>query len=456
MSFRFCLPILFFLFSSFISQATEEAQVAQELTQKVLWVPLNGTVELGLAPFLIRAIEYADNNKFDALVLEIDTFGGRVDAAVEIRDALLDAKTPTIAWINKRAISAGALIAFACDKIFFSPGSTMGAATPIQGGAEGAKDVDKKYVSYFRTEMGATAEQNGRPRKIAEAMVQATEEIKGYVKEGDVLTVTDRTALELKVSDGSYESKQALLKKLDLENASIEDFETNWAEQIVRFLTDPTVSGLLMSGGALGIILELQAPGFGLPGVIGISCLALFFFGKFLVNLAGWEEVLFLLIGIILIGVEIFVFPGTFVFAVAGFALLIGALFFAGISPSMPIDFSFPPIALHLQAMGTGLLIFLVGLALILWFFSKNPSRVPLGLEDHLRPGDGSSEKEIEKQHALIGRTGITLTDLKPTGKMEIESSIYNVSSSGEYINKGNEVLVVEIDGPRILVKEKK
>lgn len=424
--------------------------------QRVLWVPFEGTVELGLAPYIQRAVEYANSNQYDAIVLEVDTFGGRVDAAVEIRDALIDSKITTVAWVNKRAISAGALISLACDKIFYSKGSTMGAATPVQQGGEGAQDVGKKYVSYFRGEMGSTAEQNGRSRKLAEAMVQATEGIEGLVKEGDVLTLTDVTALEHGMSDGTLSSRADVLAALKLEGATITEFGINWAERIVRVLTDPTVSGLLMSGGVLGIIFELQSPGFGLPGIIGLSCLALFFGAKFLVHLAGWEEILLLMVGLILIGLEFLIFPGTYIFVILGLAAILVSLFMAGVSPKIPLDFNMPSIQDHVQAMGTGFVLFFIGLALVLWYFSKNPRAVPLGLSDHFEAGSGHSKQETDERKALVSQTGILTTDLRPSGKAEINGKSYQVVAESGFINSGAEIEVIDVEGVRILVREKR
>jgi len=413
---------------------------------------LQGTVELGLAPYIIRAVKYAEKERYDALVLDVDTLGGRIDAAIEIRDALLDSKVPTVAWVNKRAISAGALISIACRKIFFTPGSTMGAATPIQETGGSVKDVDKKYVSYFRGEMRATAEKNGHPVTIAESMVQAPANIKGLVKKGDVLTLTDRSALKTGMSNGTVSSRGQLLSLLHLPDAKIELFKINWAERLVRFITDPTISGFLMSGGILGVILELQAPGLSLPGILGVLCLGLFFFGKFLVQLAGWEEVLIFLIGLIFVALEFFVAPGSIVFAVIGLACIIGSLFFAGISPKIPLDFSFPSVAEHLNSLAIGLSLTVIGVIVMVWIFSRFPERVPLVLAEKHKLGSSLSDEESAESR-LIGRRGILLTDLHPSGKAEIEGKVYEVVSEGAFLERGAAIEVSDIRGIRTIVR---
>jgi len=422
--------------------------------KRILWVELKGTVELGLSPYIVRALKEAEASNMDAVVLEIDTFGGRIDAAVVIRDALIDAKIPTIAWINKRAISAGALIALATRKIYFNRGSTMGAATPIQMGAEGAQSVENKVVSYFRAEMGSTAERNGRSRKFAEAMVSATEDIPGYVKKGDVLTLTDQTAETSKISDGLIGSREELFKKLEWEDPTVVEFKINWAESIVRFLTDPTVSSLLMSGGILGLFLEFQAPGFGLPGVFGITCLALYFFGKWIVDLAGFEEVIMMILGLILIFVEVFIFPGTFVSGVLGVIIIFVALLMSGISPHIPFDFSIPDIRVHLNSLAISILVAFAAMLFAMFYMSRNPRSSPLVMSETLDRGEGYSATFNHRD--LMLKKGIVTADLRPTGKAEIEGKNFEVISHGDWLKAGTLIQVVEVEGMKIIVEKQK
>lgn len=442
------LSLIFSLGSHLIGENEEPVTAG-----KVLWVPFEGTVELGLSPFVQRSLRYAEENNFDAVVFEVDTFGGRVDAAVDIRDAIMDSPVLTLAWVNKRAISAGALISLACDKIVFAGGSTMGAATPVQAGGEGAQDAGKKFVSYFRGEMGATAERNGRSREIAEAMVMASKEIPGLIAEGEVLTLTDKMALEHGISDATLNHRTEVLKFLELENALVEEFEISWAESIVRFLTDPTVAGLLMSAGILGLILEIQSPGFGVPGIVGLSCLGLYFFGKFIVNLAGLEEVLLFILGLILIGVEIFVAPGTFLFAIAGILCVVGALFWAGVSPNIPFSISAPDVQDQLQSVAIGLVVTLFGMVILYFLLRKRPNRTPLVLRTSLEKGGGEERGARDSLQSLIGKQGLLLSDLRPVGRAEIDGKSYQVVSDGAFLERGRKIEVIDTEGVRIIVR---
>jgi membrane-bound serine protease (ClpP class) len=248
-------------------------------TPVVYVAPIEGMIDLGLAPFVERVLREATDAGAAAVILEINTFGGRVDAAVLIRDALLNAKVPTVAFINKRAILAGALIALATERIVIAQGVTIGAATPVQMGQPGApaQPVEEKTVSYVRKEFRATAEARKRPPLIAEAMVDADVAIPGLIEKGKLLTLTTEEALKHKIADFRSDTIEEVLKQLGLSGAEVRRVSPNWAENLVRFLTHPVVSSLLITIGMLGIILEIRTPGFGVPGLLGISSIALFF-----------------------------------------------------------------------------------------------------------------------------------------------------------------------------------
>jgi len=237
-------------------------------------VPVEGVIDLGLAPFITRVLDEAQGESAAAVILGINTFGGRVDAAVLIRDALLRTPVRTIAFVNKRAISAGALIGLAATTIAIAEGGTIGAATPVTIGAPGgpAQPVEEKTVSYMRKEFRATAEARKRPPLLAEAMVDADVEVPGLSEKGKLLTLTTDEALEHKVADLRADTLTALLDAVDLGDAEIRRLPQTWAETLVRILTHPVLSSLLLSIGVLGLIVEVQTPGVGLPGGLGLAC----------------------------------------------------------------------------------------------------------------------------------------------------------------------------------------
>jgi len=302
--------------------------VGQTATPIVYLAPIEGVIDLGIAPFVQRVINEATGKGADAVILEINTFGGRVDGAVIIRDALLTARVKTVAFVNRRAISAGALITLAAETIAMSDGATIGAAAPVQIGQPGgpAQPVEEKTLSYVRKEFRATAESRKRPPLIAEAMVDADVAIPDIIEKGKLLTLTTEEALKYEVADFRAQNIEELLERLNLQGAEIRRMSETWAETLVRFLTHPVVSSLLITVGILGIIIELRSPGFGVPGALGIAFLALFFWGHWLVQLAGWEELLLVGIGLFFLALEIFVIPGFGIAGILGIGALLGGL----------------------------------------------------------------------------------------------------------------------------------
>jgi len=302
-------------------------------TNLVYWVNIDGEIDLGLAPFIKRVVQEADEQSIEALILQINTFGGRVDAAVQIRDALINSSTLTIAFINERAISAGALISLSCKKIVMAPAATIGAATPVTISPldQQMKPASEKVVSYFRKEMKTTAEKNNRPPLIAEAMVDPDVVIEGLSKKGKLLTLTTLEAIEHKVADFKISGGiKNVLREFHLEQALLKEKKPNWAEKFLRIISGSLLSSLLLTIGLLALFMEFKTPTWGVAGTVGIICLALFFWGHVVLNLVGWEEVILLSVGIILLLLEAFVVPGFGLTGILGIIALA-----AGLSLSM-------------------------------------------------------------------------------------------------------------------------
>jgi len=422
---------------------------------RALVIPIEGTIDLGLAPFVKRALEQGQGAA--VVILDVDTFGGRVDAAVKIRDAILAAKIPTVAFVNRRAISAGALISLATDHIVFAPGGSMGAATPIQVSGGKAEAVGEKMVSYMRSEMRATAEANDRDGDLAEAMVDADVEIPGYVPKGKLLTASTDVALELGLATKKLDTLNDLLRDLGLEYAEIVRPSTNWAERVARFLTDPTVSGLLMSIGMLGLLLELYSPGFGFPGAIGFICLLLFFGGHAVVDLAGWEEVVVFIVGIGLLGVEVFVLPVFGVAGVAGIALIVIALGMALMGLPMDVAWDTGTVNTALTTVMLSLAGSMVGMLVLMRFLPKARFGRWLVLEttlgsDPAATSDDSWQSAPAEWAEYLGQSGVAATDLRPSGKARINGKLVDVISQGQAIDKGDPISVIEVEGVRVVV----
>jgi membrane-bound serine protease (ClpP class) len=414
-------------------------------------VPVEGIIDLGLAPFIKRVTDQAASDGAAAVVLEINTFGGRVDAAVLIRDALLESKVPTVAFINKRAISAGALIALASEKIYMTDGATVGAALPVQGGSPGSapQPVEEKTISYLRKEFSATAEARGRPARLAEAMVDPDVEIAGVIAKGKLLTLTTDEAIEQKLIDGKAADLEQMLGTLGLAGAELRTAEESWAETIVRFLTNPVVSSLLITVGLLGVITEIRTPGFGWPGSIGLASLGLFFWGHWLVQLAGYEELLLFGLGVLLLAVEVFAFPGFGVIGALGVVSLLAGLALSLLGPGSTAGV----IVSVLTRLVTSVLVAVLAALALLRFLPRTPFGRKLVLDTGMTADQGyvsAPEDEIK----LLGRAGVAVSPLHPAGLASIEGRRIDVISEGEYIDSGEPIVVIRVDGNRVVVRK--
>ena len=422
---------------------------AQTQRSIVYVAPINGIIDLGLAPFLDRVLGEATRSNAEAVILEINTFGGRVDAAVLIRDALLQASAPTVAFINKRAISAGALIALSAETIIMADGGTIGAATPVQMGPPGApaQPVAEKTVSYLRKEFRATAESRERPPLLAEAMVDSDVDIPGVIAKGKLLTLTTEEAMQHQLADLRANSLEAALTALDLADAEVRTASQTWAETLVRFLTHPVITSLLMTLGILGLIVELRMPGFGAPGAVGIVSLALFFWGHWLVRLAGWEELLLLGMGLVFLALEVFVVPGFGVTGIVGLVSLMSGLGLSVVGAGA----TWPVIVGAMGGVALSLLLAIAVSLILLRTFSHLPLGRRLVLETEL-PANAGVASAPEDDVLWLGERGIAMSPLHPAGVARLGHERVDVVSDGEFIEAGEPIEVIRVDGNRIVV----
>lgn len=424
---------------------------AQEAKPVVYVLPVDGVIDMGLAPFVSRVLDEAERERAAAVILEVNTFGGRVDAAVLIRDALLRATVPTVAFVNNRAISAGALITLAAGKIAMARGSTIGAATPVQVGAPGApaQPVAEKTVSYMRKEFRATAESRNRPGPLAEAMVDADVEIEGLIAKGKLLTLTAKEASAQGLVDIQADTLEQVLAALDLARAEVRRMSATWAEEVVRFLTHPVVSSLLMTLGILGLIVELRVPGFGLPGILGVTSLALFFWGHWLVRLAGWEELLLMVTGLLLLALEVFVIPG---FGVPGFLGLLALSGGLGLS-LIGSGATWPVMMTAVGRTALSLVLAILVALVVLRYLARSPFGQQFVLKEELSAGEGYASPP-EGDRRWLGKHGTVVTPLRPSGIAQIEGKRVDVVSEGGFIEAGDPVEVMRVDGNRVVVRK--
>lgn len=417
--------------------------------KKVYLAFIDRDIDLGLSPYISRIISEAEMNDADAIVFKINTFGGRVDAATQIKDAILSSKIPTIAFINNRAISAGALIAISCNKIAMVPGSLIGAATVVDQTGE---KVGEKYQSYMRSEMRSTAERNGRRTDIAQGMVDERIVVEGLVDSTQLITLTAEEANVYEMTDIIVNNFEEMLEEFGYKNAQIIRVETNWAEEVVRFLNNPIISTILIMIGFFGLFAEVKTPGWGVPGTAGLIALALFFGSSYVLQLASIIDILLFLIGLGLIALEIFVIPGFGIAGISGIILVIASLFLA-LTGTMPV-FDFDIVSTAIIQLAVALLAAIVLILMMAKLLPKSSIFSKLILSTSETSESGFVAYPSEKE--LLGMEGITLTDLRPAGSVEINGKRVDVVADWDYIEKGKKIKVIKVEGIKVVVQQVK
>lgn len=437
---------------------------------KVFVIPVKGMIERGLVYVIRRGVNEAVSGGAEAIILDMDTPGGRLDAAEEIIRIISGLEIPTITYVNPQAISAGAIIAMATDQIYMAPGSRIGDAMPLMmgpmGGAQEMPEaLEEKSVSYVAAMIRAAAQEKQHDPQLAEAMVRRGMEYRIGERiisaEGELLTLTNQEAEELVerdgeqtplLSSGTLASLQELLEQINLDGAQIETLEVTSAEKIARYIE--LFSAILLMGGLLGIYIEFRTPGFGVPGITGIILLAIWFWGHNIAGLAGTGEMLLLLAGITLLAVEIFVLPGFGIAGAAGIICILTALMM-GMYESYPGGPWYPqPEQLERIIHVTG--ITMLGTFLFAFLLTRFMPYIPgmnrLVLASSLKADEGYTVTSPEHS-SLVGESGISLTALRPAGIAMFNEKRLDVVTQGQYIDKGQPVRITACHGSRILVE---
>jgi len=426
---KFIIFITLFTIISFIILNT-----SANGTDEVYLISIKGTIDLGLSSYVQRALEEAILNKAKAVILEVDTFGGRVDAAIQIRDKIINLNIPSVAYIKNRAWSAGALIALSAKYILMDKGASIGAAEP--------RPADEKNISALSAEFASTAQSRGRPEKIAAAMVDKDIEIENIIEKDKILTLNTEQAIKLNFVDGIALNVEEVLNFLNLQDVKIKYISPNWAENISRFVTNPVVSSLLLSIGFLGLIIEFWTLGWGIAGTIGIISLSLFFGGHIIVGLAGWEAIILFLVGFFLLLAEIFLIPGFGLTGISGIIAILTSIFLT-FGNIIQAAYSIL-IALGFTIVGFFLLIRYIP-ATRTWrkfiLFTKQEKELGYTVG-------------IKNSKRLIGKEGIAITPLRPSGMVEVNGEKLNAITRGEYVDSNTKIKIISVEGNKIVVEE--
>lgn len=397
-----------------------------------------------------KAIAEAEKRNASFILIDMDTYGGLVDAADDTRTALLKTKIPTMVFIRNNAASAGALISIACDSIFMSPGSTIGAASVVNPAGE---LMPEKYQSYMRKKMRATAEQTGRNPLIAEGMTDENLVIDSIKEKGKIITLSVSEAIRYGYCDGEVAEPEQILSRWEDKGYEIVKHHSSWAEAMVLWLVNPAVSGVLLLLIFGGIYFEFKAPGTFIPLMVSAVAAMLYFAPLYLEGLAAnWEIILFI-VGLALIAVEIFVLPGFGIAGIAGIVLTVSALTLALVR-NIDFDFSFVPASSIATAFLTVTLAMSAPLVLILLFgnrfFNTTLFRKMADVAE-MKTDEGFSVRDASLL-LLTGREGVAVTPLRPAGKVEIENERYDSITDGAFIEKGSRVRVLKVQGVYLVV----
>ncbi|HYE32442.1 MAG TPA: NfeD family protein [Methylomirabilota bacterium] len=443
------------------------ADAAEKSGGRVWVIPVREDVMTPLKFVVRRGVKDAIENKADLLILDMDTNGGRVDVTQEIIAILGEFKGKTATFVNSKAFSAGAFIAFATQQIYMAEGSVIGAAAPIimgpNGPAELSESIEAKMVSALKAQVRTVAEKNGHNVQVVEAMIDRSTEVKIGDKvlneKGKILTLTNREAeqeygepAKKLLSAGTVGSIEEVAARMGFGDSAPVRVQPLGAERLATWLT--ALSPILLMIGVVGIYIEMKTPGFGLPGVVGIVAFALYFLGSYIAGLAGLEWIAIFILGLALFMVELFIFPGTIAIGLAGAVLMIAALVMAMVD-LYPGPFQAPSMA-QLQRPLLNVFIAFFGSAIAIAMLSQVLPRTPIfrRLVSQTASGVHSTEAHVQEQESFLGLEGAAVSPLRPGGKAQFGKAVHDVVTQGMHLPKGARVRVIGRSGPELVVEE--
>ena len=463
-----------------------------ERLARIAVVELHSEIDILARALMDRAVDQAIAAGAAGLLLDLNTPGGRVDFMLDIADALDRARAKgikTAVFISGDATSAGALIAMACDEIYMKPGSTIGSATPMVPGVEMDEKIQEKMISYVRTKFAARAEVTGQSPALAEAMVDpdvelievevdgkrrlvSSTEFQNLVQQlgahrvvqlgivcpkGKLLALRASQAAALGVAKGLYDRQALVLAQVWPQAHEVLPFAPTWSEELAAWITSPGVQMLLFLVGIVAFYVELKSPGLSVPGLIGVVCFGLFFFGHHVVGLAqAWEALVFLL-GLALLAVEIFVVPGFGVAGVTGVILMLGALIMAQVPDLWPGGayggVQWPLVIDALGRTTLGIALGVVGAIGLAWAIPHTPLSRFVTLTAPAVAAGLRGSGTLAGREAYVGKVGVAETDLRPAGRVLIGDEHLDVVTEGGYIERGANVTVVTTRGGALVVR---
>ena len=436
--------LLLFLAPTLICEAEAEKK-------KILLGEIKTNIDPRTNRYTKLLLDEGEKDDYDIIIIEMDTYGGAVNDADDIRTRILDYKKPIYVWINKDAASAGALISIACDSIYMSSGASIGAATVVTGDGQQAPD---KYQSYMRSIMRSTAEAKGRDPKIAEGMVDEDLQVDSVSQEGKVITLSTSEAIKYGFCDAELNSVEEILKRQNINEYEISNFQLSSSENIISLFLNPFVSSILLLLIFGGLYFELQTPGVGFPIIASITALLLYLIPYYLNGVAENWEIVLLFLGIILIAVEVFVIPGFGVFGILGLFTSIGSLILIMLNNDL-FDFTFVVsgdiVSASLAVLSS---IFLLGILILFGGIKLTDTDAfkKIALEETQDSKLGYVSNKYSDEY--IGKKGKAYTVLRPSGKVIIDEKLCDATSYDGFIEKNSKIKVVGNEGSALKVSK--
>lgn len=428
----FFILLIFIVLFSCLGFAQENGDL-REKVNTVYTIPIKGDIDPGMSTFVEKHVGKAEKSEADLIIFEIDTYGGLVQDGTKIKDIIFKTELPTVTYIANRAWSAGALIALAGEKMAMVEGSSIGAAE--------TRPNEEKYISALRKEFSATAEARNRDGEVAAAMVDKEISIEGVIRGNKLLTLTAKEAEKNNITEHVVSNFQELLSVIGAEDSDIVVAEKTLTEKMAGVVTTPIFSTLLLTIGFIALLFEALIPGWGVGGTIGLLSLGLFFSSFIISGYAHWGLILLFVVGIILIGLEIFVVPGFGFTGIGGLIAIFTSLFFFFPNPEMALG-----------VLASVSLISIIAAIIMFKYFGASKFWKNISLEES-QTKDVGYTAHIDKKE-LLGKEGETISNLRPAGTAEIEGQRIDVVSEGGYIKKGKQVKIVNVAGSRIVVKK--
>lgn len=447
--------LLLIIFVKIISLSSLSAQEENDSRKKLVYkFDIKENISPPVWHRTQKAFQEAHELNADLILIHLNTYGGMVLTADSISTKILNSLIPVIVFIDNNAASAGAWISISCDSIYMRPGGRIGAATVV---TQSAEELPDKYQSYMRSSMRSTAEAKGRDPNIAQAMVDADIYIEGIIDSGKVLTFTTSEALKHGFCDGVAETIHEVLHLYGFDNYELVVQRLTTLDKIIGFLINPMISGLLIMLIIGGIYFEMQTPGVGFPLVAAITGAVLYFAPLYLEGLAEHWEILLFVAGVVLIAVEVFALPGFGIPGILGITFVITGL---ALSMIENVRFDFSHVDVSTIAISFSIVLTSIFLSLITSYFitvntfgHKTRLFGQLALDSEQKSDMGYTTVDISLK-SLIGRTGVSVTVLRPVGKIEIDDVYYDASAESGFINKGENVVVTDYINAQLIVRK--